>query len=277
MKLVIACSYFDEWRARICAISAFGFKETSEIEFLVNGSQTTLNKFAKRFGVALSERSEMDYSWGFLKLELLFSDNGRQRFFVVDADTILLRDFSILENDNSDFVVDDEGVVTQEFDELYYPREEVQMKFQSKQAFPSFAWNTGQWIGTSGIIDRKEFDGIVDWSGPQSVRSAPPFPNNEMGGLNLVVYNAMASGRIELTRAPLMYYPKPKSEKKLREKYVLHWAGMNESDWLYSLPHASMMWRGKPISFVLWVHYFILRHYLRRKKLKWQLFIKKRS
>ena len=261
MKVYVACSFVDEWRARICALGASQFFPKEQICMLVNGADTSISRFCNHHGIQIRVFDDRDYGWGYLKLEPLF-DAHKHKFLMLDADTLILRDISALFENRAEFVVDDEEL-HERFDELYFPRSLVKEALPETNVEMSFSWNTGQWFGTSGVLHRRDFDRVVHWRDDQ-VQSASPFLQGEMGPLNHVIHNAMVAGKTSVVRRPLMYYPTPINKQMLDTRYVIHWAGMKKSDWLLQLPHGHLLMAIKGANRIA-ILYYILRHWLRQK------------
>ena len=90
------------------------------------------------------------FGWGYSKLEPLFLPQ-RSKFLVLDADTVLLGPvLDRLEEIDADFIVDDGKPSPELVKQLYFDVNKL------KKLDPSFTpcgynFNSGQWVGTSGL------------------------------------------------------------------------------------------------------------------------------
>lgn len=195
-----------------------GAFSTSEIEELYN--------------VSLVNTGNRSFGWGFAKLEPLFFDNS-EKFLIVDSDTVFTgRVLDMLDQYSAQFIVDDETQPAEEVNRLYFDISAM------AGIDPSFVpcgknFNSGQWVGTAGLIGREDFASVVEWSTPPKLKYPKVFMPGDQGVLNYVLEKFANAGRIELARAPLMWWaPRDLSQLNLAEmaqhspySRIIHWAG----------------------------------------------------
>ena len=104
-----------------------------------------------------------NWGWGFVKLEPLFGPPG-ERFLVLDSDTVFVGDaLRSWAGSAADFMVDDEQQSEADTHRLYYDWRKIAAIDPGAQP-PQFVFNSGQWFGTAGVLTRKDFAILVDWS-----------------------------------------------------------------------------------------------------------------
>ncbi len=133
---------------------------------------------------------------------------------------------------DADFIVDDETPTPADAKRLYFDLPALQA------IDPTFTacgrnFNSGQWVGTSGLIQRADFDLVLEWSEPPRQTRPEAFMGGEQGVLNYVVEKCANAGRITLARTDMMLWSgedlakldiEPIKQRKGDPK-ILHWAG----------------------------------------------------
>jgi hypothetical protein len=234
--IYVAASAHDGRFARTCVASIRYFYPDIPIRLLAGGPlEPGLADELERFwNVALADLPLRDYGWGFVKLEPLFFPAG-ERFLVLDADTVFAGKVLELARDrDADLIVDDEVQDEASARRIYFDWIKAADEGQPLPA-PQFLFNTGQWVGVSGKIDRAAFAGLVDWSGAKPTLVNPRvFKNGDQGVLNAVVNRLSREGRITVARAPLLCWPahgmqgitaRAVAERRGPAR-VVHWAGL---------------------------------------------------
>ena len=85
---------------------------------------------------------------------------------ILDADTIILgRLFDLFENGSEDFVVSGNEVSEGFQRQQYYDLDEIK-RFDPEFQHPGYAFNSGQFVATSGIFSREELAAYVSWDNP---------------------------------------------------------------------------------------------------------------
>ncbi len=192
------------------------------------------------------------YGWGFGKLEPLFRAPG-ERFLVLDADVLMAGPvLERLEASDAEFVVQREDNPPREHvDSLYFDLTRLGALDPGFE-YPGYTFNTGQWVGTSGLISRDELAFHVDYWGLPTLKHPEVFKCGEQGLLNYVLIKGAVEGRWRLDRQGFMEVG---SNRELDEvtvagqregrglPIVIHWCGMRH-------PGFETMARGD-----LWVYY----------------------
>ena len=239
-RIYIAASSRDARFARICAASVRSFAPDLPV-FLLPGGRLEpglAEELKRHWNVALAEIPPGDYGWGFVKLEPLFGPPG-EPFLMLDADTVLTG--SIIEAINARlakphppaFLVDDEEQPEAEMRRLYYDWDRLR-EIDSGAARPAFVFNSGQWVGTPGLLTRADFVPWVEWSFPRRLRHSGHFMPGDQGILNYVLNQSAASGRFPVEPMPLMRWPGHGMEgfdaasvaAGKAPARVVHWAGL---------------------------------------------------
>jgi hypothetical protein len=235
----VAAAAHDARFTRICIASIRYFYPNIPINILAGGSLDSklTEELASYWDVTLADLTTGDYGWGFVKLEPLFQQT-RQRFLVLDSDTILAGPVLDWAKQPEDFIVDDERdelYSMKRVKELYYDHERAQADGNCV-AKPAFVFNTGQWIGSSGILSREDFKGIVEWGLPPRVCRPNVFKMGEQGAFNFVINEQWRAGKIRVARIPLMRWPGHGMaglnvdvvKARTAAPIVVHWAGQKE-------------------------------------------------
>jgi hypothetical protein len=155
------------------------------------------------FGVRLLPTQRRRFSWGFSKLECLF-DGPPGRFLVMDSDIIMAG--PILEHlgeHTEDFIVQREDP-SPEFVRSHAFDLDALSRLDPDFRFPNYTFNTGQWVGTSGIFSRADFDEWVLWHEPPRLRHPGVFQMGEQGLLNYFLQRQVQNGRCSLKRLRFM-------------------------------------------------------------------------
>jgi hypothetical protein len=157
----------------------------------------------KRWNVSQFDTSGRVFGWGFSKIEPLFQAR-RERFLVVDSDILFLGNIvESLEYYSEDFIVP--GAVSQgQFQKTQYFDPDILKTLDPNYVHRGQGFNTGQWVGTSGIFCREDFVPFVEFTNPPRLRHPNIFQYGEQGLLNYFIYKQMFDGRITLASVPFM-------------------------------------------------------------------------
>ncbi len=184
------------------------------------------------WNVSVVDTGGRNFGWGFSKLEPLFFP-VREKFLMLDSDTVFTgRVVDMLDQFPGQFIVDDETQPIEERDRLYFDLKALHT------IDPTFVpcgknFNSGQWVGTSGLVTREDFGRVVEWSTPPTLKHPKIFMPGDQGVLNYVLEKLANEGRVTLDRAPLMWWA-PRDLKDLdlgilaqHSPYsrIIHWAG----------------------------------------------------
>jgi lipopolysaccharide biosynthesis glycosyltransferase len=173
------------------------------------------------------------FGFGFGKLEPLFLP-AKERCLILDSDIVFVgRVLDTLENYDEDFIVAD-GTSPPEEQPLHYYNigklNELDADFQNS----NFTFNSGQIVATTGILKRADFEPVIDFSEPPSLRYPAIFAPSEQGVLNYVLLKKFQQGKISLRRVPFMWWAGWLDEKAVNVRslkkdsphpFLVHWAG----------------------------------------------------
>jgi len=237
-RVYIAANRTDLRLTRICVASVRRWYPDIPIFLL---KDETTGRFSSRemeamWNVQLWPTRERSFGWGFIKLEPLF-DTERYRYLMLDSDIVFLgRVIDALERFDTDFVVQEETQLPSRVPELYFDAEKIRASFNPALGDAAFTFNTGQYVGTSGVIAREDFSDLVDWSQPRRVRRPEMFNPSDQGVLNYVVLEKLMAGSISVARTPFMKWGEEEMspfevaslDGNSPYPYVIHWAGLKK-------------------------------------------------
>lgn len=261
--IYVVASRFDVRFARTCVASIRYFYPDIPIKLIIGTAEidaALVNELRDYWNVGLSEIPAANWGLGYVKLELLFRPPG-ERFLVIDSDIVFAGPvLDRLANTTSDFVVDHREVVgisgpstdspppavnglrperlktPDEVRELYYDWEKV-AEFDPAALPPQFVFNGGQWVGTSGILRREDFEPWIDWSNkPPTVKHPGALSYDDQGIFNYVLNQKSQLDGISVEGRDLMWWPPHGLEDFALERVVarqappmmLHWAGIKK-------------------------------------------------
>ena len=188
---------------------------------------------------------------GFAKIELLIRST-RERFLVLDADTVMCGPvLGALGKFGEDFIVpgvpiDDPDVAS--FTSIYF-HVPLLRKLDPSFRFPGYAFNTGVFVGTSGLLTRDVFDPHLIWSSPVRLKAPEIFSCADQGVLNYILMKLAAQGALTLRSADFMIWGFAPQAKQLdvqriaaRRGYetIVHYAGAKPAS-IIEFPAASIL------------------------------------
>ena len=173
------------------------------------------------------------FGWGLSRLDLLFRPEP-ERYLVLDSDIVLLG--PVLEHLNrfaGDFIVHPEEQTPAELERVTFSVDRLQA---IDPAFvpPRHVFNCGQYVATSGLLRREDFDAAVEWSEPRRLRHPDVFACGDQGIFNYVLAKAEAAGRVTVSRERFFYWRRDDTSAITVEDIaarrsparLLHWAGL---------------------------------------------------
>jgi hypothetical protein len=189
----------------------------------------------KEFDVQVLNVSRTKFGWGYGKFEPLFIE-GNESFLILDADTVLTGPvIDTVAEIESEFIVDEEVQPDSRLGEIYYDLATIKT-IEPEFVYPGYSFNTGQWFGTTGILERESFSKVIEWTEPPKLRHPGITFNGDQGAFNFVLQWHEQLGKLRVARQKLMIWPDNGSAdfislNRIREKsidypYVIHWAGM---------------------------------------------------
>jgi hypothetical protein len=236
--IYVAASSRDARFARICIASIRYFYPDVPVKLLAgNVLQSGLVEEVKKYwNVGLADLPAGDYGWGMVKLEPLFGCPG-ERFLVLDSDTVIAGDVLAAWNASSaDFLVDDEQQSEADTRRLYYDSSKVAAIDPAARP-PQFVFNSGQWFGTAGVLNRDDFALLMDWCGlPPRLRHPELFMPGEQGVLNYVLNQKAMRDGLAVDRRKIMRWPGHDMDgldlmtvaERRAPPLIVHWAGMKK-------------------------------------------------
>jgi hypothetical protein len=202
----------------------------------------------KKWGAGVLETKFPCFSWGFSKLAPLFLPGG-ERFLVLDSDIVLAGPvLELLESHDTDFIVQQENPAPGFVASNYFDLEKLRA-FDPGFVFPGFTFNTGQWVGTTGLLSHADFEPVLEWANPPRALHPEVFKLGEQGLFNYVLMKKLARAEITLDRVPFMRVPgfgdcPPVRAAELGaaspHRFVLHWCGQKQSR-LRDMPLAEVL------------------------------------
>lgn len=240
-KISVDCIYIaaftrDPRLTRICAASVRYFYPDVPVKVLAGSplNRTLVKELPRYWNINIAEWQEGDYGSGFVKLEPLFGRPG-ERFLMLDADTIIAGYVIDLWDSEAPFVVDDEEQSDSEAKRLYYDWDGLR-HVESHTKKPLFVFNSGQWFGTAGVLDREDFSQWVEWTMPRRLKHRKLFMQGDQGILNYVFNQKVHGGELQVDRRKIMYWPAKLIESvslrtvsaRIAPPVVVHWAGLKK-------------------------------------------------
>lgn len=239
-RIYIATSPRDTRLARICVASVRCFYPDLPIFLLPGGSlkRGFIEELRDHWHVQLAPIPVGDYGWGFVKLEPLFDPPGKP-FLMLDADTVITGPVldaineRLVAVDVPAFLVDKEEQSEADTLRLYYDWKRLR-EVDPEARCPAFVFNSGQWVGTPGVLSREDFVPWMSWTRPSQLHHADMFMPGDQGIFNYLLNQGSAAHRFRVERIPLMHWPGHGMEgfsvagvrTGRTPARVVHWAGM---------------------------------------------------
>jgi len=232
---IYVSGYRDDFRFTCCCVASirqfYPDIPVTLIKDRINGDYDT-SQLERVYDVKLFETPVRRFGWGMAKLEPLFLP-GRERCLILDSDTVFLgRVLDRLKKADADFVIENgnhtpEETVTNYFDPAHVCR--VFPEFH----FPGYVFNSGQFVATTGIVERSDFEGLVDFSEPRQSLRRDLFFCGDQGLLNYVLFRKRQRGQLSIARESFMGWPPSVNPDSISVPelerdgypYLLHWAG----------------------------------------------------
>jgi hypothetical protein len=248
--IYVTASAHDARYTRICIASIRYFYPNIVIKLLA-GSRLEAglrDELGRHWDVSLSDVPAGDWGWGFVKLEPLFGTPG-ERFLIVDSDTVFAGDILATRAASSaDFLVDDEQQSESDTHRLYYNWRKVALVDPAARP-PRFVFNSGQWFGTAGLLNRDDFALLMDWSKkPPRLRHPELFMPGEQGVLNYVLNRKAMLEGLCVDRRKIMRWPGHGMDDitaamvgaQRAPAVIVHWAGLKNRR-LRAMPGADIL------------------------------------
>lgn len=283
-KIYINTYKFDFQQAKICIASIRYWYPQIPILLIKDHGMGAFdtNTVEKVWNVNIFDTEKKQFGWGYGKLEPLFLEES-EVFMVLDADTVMLGPvLDKIAGIEADFLVDNEVQPKHRFLEIYYNLDRIN-EIDPQFLYPGYSFNSGQWIGTSGLLQRSDFDDTLLWTTPPIPRYPDIVFNGDQAHLNFVLHRLESQGKVRLRRIELMLFPEQDTAdfidiallKKKSSSYplILHWAGM-KIDFSNNLPRVDIYQFFESIYYSrlgIWVKFadlFICKLYLIQKNIR---------
>ena len=237
-RIYVLCHARDHWLAKISIASIrhwYADRPVTLIKDRTHGDFST-TEVERCWNISSMVLANNRCGLGFAKIELLLR-SVRERFLVLDADTVMCGPvLKLLERFSDDFIVPGRPIDnprTPWFKNTYFDFEQM-LNFDPGFRFPGFAFNTGVFVGTSGILTRDVFEPHLYWSSPIRLKAPEIFSCADQGLLNYVLMKLAAKGALTLRCANFMIWGFADEAKQLdvqriaaRGGYeaIVHYAG----------------------------------------------------
>jgi hypothetical protein len=191
----------------------------------------------RSWNVSLFDTHGCCYGWGFSKLEPLF-EPCRERFLMLDSDILVLGNIiQLLQNHHQDFIVSGHESYGN-FQNTQYFDPELLKSLDRDYVHNGIGFNTGQWVGTSGIFRRDDFEAFVEFTNPPRLRHPNIFQLGEQGLLNYFLLKHKCQGKITVASFPFMDIGTStiadqlvvyKNHISFEKPILIHWCGCREN------------------------------------------------
>lgn len=236
--IYVATHKFDIRLTRICVASIRYWYPEIPIYLIKDNiaGEFSTTEIERTWDVGIFPTDVEKFGWGFSKLEPPLNPTGI-RALVIDADIVFVgKVLDMLSTHEDDIVVHREDQPSQpsgRFNELYFSLELLR-EYDPGFQFPRFSFNSGQFVITTGVLTREDFNGLIDWGNPRSVVRPEIFNKSDQGVLNYVVMKKHAAGDLSVARVPFMVWD-PEEMRKFDISRIdrdspypqlIHWAGL---------------------------------------------------
>jgi FkbM family methyltransferase len=252
----IDCIYLTTYRpdsrlTRICLGSIRYFYPDLPIHLIVDESRGHVpeSEFANAWGVTRRKGIPTQYRHVLSQLQVFTGQPG-VRFFLMDADIVFAgRVLDVLEPHHEDIVVEREVLPQEEYYRHIIHLDRMAELDPTYHA-PEWCFNSGQWMGTSGLITEEDWASWLTKEQVPELRYPETFYQGQ-GLLNYLVTKKLAEGKLSvgfenysfwMGAGPELVGAFPLEEIKRREfkPLLLHWAGVKRKK-VEQLPRADIM------------------------------------
>ncbi|MCO6450791.1 MAG: hypothetical protein J5I90_08380 [Caldilineales bacterium] len=195
----------------------------------INGVYDT-SEIERYWDVDCFQMPRRRFSGGLAKLEPLVQDRV-ERCFILDSDTVFLgRVLDRLESIESDFVIN-ESDTPENVAAFFFDLDRLK-SLDPEFAYRGNAFNSGQYVTSTGLINRQDFSPWLSDGEPQELLYPDVFFASDQGLLNYVVLKKWQNGQLALAGRSFMWWAgdphlviKPELMTGEGVPIVLHWAG----------------------------------------------------
>jgi hypothetical protein len=202
-------------------------------------------RMESKWNVEIYKTDTKHFGYAYSKLEPLFLTN-KEKYLMLDADILMvgpvLRDLNML---TTEFVVAPERPLR--LSTYYFDIKRLQ-DFDPEFPMPKFVFNAGQYVATSSLISRSDFDPIMKWTEPREKRIPGIFQLGEQGIFNYILLKKVSQSKISLKPFDFTLWPrgdtghltKEMIERKVSLPKVMHWSG-RKPDHFTDLPRSDIL------------------------------------
>lgn len=240
-RVYIACYKGDVRFTRLCVASLRKWHPDIPIVLLKDTSRGTFSTrdIEQATGATVFEGAGRKFGWGFSKLEPLFLETD-ERFLMLDSDIVVCGPIvDRLQALSGDFVVTGRPAETMQEKEicaLYCNTPRIR-SFDPTFEPPDYLFNTGQWVGRSGLLQRSDFDAVITWEPIPKPRYPDFFCTADQSVLNYALWKWHREGKIQMKSEAFGIWPAAKTALQMEfdefvspnlPAFVLHWAGVRK-------------------------------------------------
>src|SRR5262245_40788518 len=252
-RIYVLCHARDLWLAKISVASIRFWYADLPVTLIEDRTRGDFNteEMERCWNISSMVLAHDRCGLGFAKIELLLRP-VRERFLVLDADTVMCGPvLGLLEKFADDFVVPGYPVdkpSDPSFTSIYFNLALLRRRDPDFR-FPGYAFNTGVFVGTSGILRREVFEPHLVWNSPVRLKAPNIFSCADQGVLNYVLMKQAAEGALTLRSANFMIWGFAPQAKRLdvhriaaRRGYdaIVHYAGVKPGS-IIEFPAAAIL------------------------------------
>lgn len=240
-RIFIACYKGDVRLTRICVASIRHWYPEILITLIKDYSwgRFPTGDICRRWKVNVLDTGGKAYGWGLSKLEPLFLPE-KMRCLIIDSDIVFLGPvLNRLEQSDADFIVSGRTADTVRPDEIpeLYVRMEVLSPMDPTFELPSFFFNSGHFVASTGLFSRDDMSRWIDWTGRAHMRYPKVFPCADQGLLNYWLHRMAQQGGLTLESIQFALWPDTSEVRSLDFEKILatggipclvHWAGLRK-------------------------------------------------
>jgi hypothetical protein len=238
-RIYVAASSLDARLTRICVASVRRFYPTIPLALLAGGrlQPGLAGEMAKHWDVDLADVPQGQYGWGFVKLEPLFGLRS-ERFLMLDSDTVMTGPvIGEWYDSQAPFLVAREEYDDVAFRNHFYDWRGIREIDPAAQP-PRFGFNSGHWIGRTGVLNREMFTPWIAWELPRRLTHPHLFFPGDQGVFNYVINQQCVTKALVVDRRPEFLWPgrglEGVSADGIRHgstpPLIVHWAGLKTAD-----------------------------------------------
>lgn len=237
-RVYVAVCKTDFHLTRLCVASVRYWRGEIPISLICDFGKGDFDPsyLARQWRLDIFPMTERKFGWGHSKLEPLFLPH-RERYVMLDSDLVLVGPvLDLLEQNPADFVVSGQDQSEEDRASCYFSRDAI-ARFDPAFSPPRLLFNSGQYLATSGVLTRTDFDPVLEWTSPRTPRHPEIFQCGEQGLFNYVLFKAAAENRITIGYEKFYLWTGDDTSAlkvsqiaaRVSAPQVLHWNGKKET------------------------------------------------